>query len=208
VLFTHSLLEYPLWYAYFLGLMAVSLGVMDETVYRLRPRWMMNALAACILAFGVFSISELWLGYKKLAQANAPVPAENYEYMRRLNFERLRFMQGAQGLFFQPYVEIMLGDLGWNHVGDKGALNERTMRYYPSSPIVYREVTILARLGKMDEAKAQLERAIWIFPGDFQNNLEQLRKLAEVDDDPNRFPVLVTFGIQKFEEYKRYVDHN
>jgi O-antigen ligase len=205
VLLIHSLLEYPLCYTYFLGVLAVALGVMDHTVFRIRPGWAGHVSVAAILLSGLFCMSQLFLGYAKLSAATVPFSAENYEYERRLNFERLRLIQGAQGLLLQPEIELALAETGWNHMADKGALNERAMRFFPTSEVVYREATLLARQGRQAEAEAQLERAIWAYPWNFPANLEKLRKLAETDDDPARFPALVEFGEQKYAEYQRAV---
>jgi O-antigen ligase len=203
VLFTHSLLEYPLCYTYFLGVLAVTLGVMDHTTFRIRPGWAGHMSVAAILALGLYCLTQIFLGYAKLSQANAPLSPENYEYERRLNFERLRLIQGAQALLLQPFIEITIAELGWNHMADKGALNERAMHFMPTSELVYREATLLARQGRQAEAEAQLEHAIWAYPWNFPTNLDKLRQLAQADDDPTRFPALLEFGLQKYAEHQR-----
>ena len=204
VLATHSMLEYPLFYAYFLGLAALTLGVMDNTAFRLRPGIAGHVSATAILLLGLFSLSQLWQGYYQVEIASSAVDAGNdYDYARRLNFERMRAIQGAQELLLRPYIEISLGEMGWNHVADNRALNERAMHFAPISPVVYREAMLLARTGQMLDAQAQMERAIWAYPADFPAHLESLRKLADMDSDRARYPVLLEFAVQKYEEQQR-----
>jgi O-antigen ligase len=204
VLAIHSLLEYPLFYAYFLGLAALTLGVLDYSILKLRFRITGHVLMAVILLLGALTLSQLWQGYRKIEAASAPVPADsNSEYERRLNFQHMRSIQGVQEWLWRSYIETSLGEMGWNHLGDKRAMNERVMRFSPISPAVYREATLLARAGQQAEAMVQMEKAIWCYPGDFPANLESLRKLAEMDNDPARYPALLEFALQKYEEQQR-----
>jgi len=204
VLAIHSLLEYPLFYAYFLGLAAITVGVMDNTAYHLRLRVVGHLSMLAILLLGLLSMSQLWQGYRQMEAASVPVPAGNdYDYERRQNFERMRAIPGLQGILWRFYIEQNLGEMGWNHVADNRALNERVMHFSPLSPVVYREALLLARAGQMVEAQAQMERAIWAFPADFATNRELLRKLADMDADPARFPALLEFALQKYAEQQQ-----
>lgn len=205
VLFIHSLLEYPLFYSYFLGVAAVTLGVMDHTAFRFRHGWAGHSLVVAIWLSGLFCMAQMWQGYQRLELASAPIPAGDYEYERRLNFERLRLIRGAQALLLQPFIELAMADSGWNHVRDKGELNERAMHFSPATKVVYRQAIVLARQGRQAEAEVQLERAIWAYPEDFSENLEKLQKLAQADDNPARFPALAGFAVQKYAERQRIV---
>ncbi len=66
VLAIHSLLEYPLWYAYFLGVAALTLGILDSTTYRLELRNVGRLSVASILLLGMLSLTQVWLGYRNL----------------------------------------------------------------------------------------------------------------------------------------------
>ena len=205
VLAIHSLLEYPLFYAYFLGLAAVTLGALDSTFFRLRFRIAGHLSVVAILLFGCFSWFQLLQGYRQMELANTPVAeGVDHNYERRLNFERLMSVRGPQKLLWEHYIELGLGEIGWNHVADNSALNERVMHFVPIESVVYREVILLARMGRQAEAQTQIERAIWAYPGGFNQNFEILRKLASMDTDPARFPALQAFAQQKYEEWQRY----
>ena len=57
VLGIHSLLEYPLWYVYFMGVAAVMLGMFDTTTYRLELRNVGRASVAIMLVLGAVSLT-------------------------------------------------------------------------------------------------------------------------------------------------------
>ncbi|MDO8412664.1 MAG: Wzy polymerase domain-containing protein, partial [Gallionellaceae bacterium] len=105
-----------------------------------------------------------------------------------------------QTLLLRPYVDRVLGETGWNHIADHRALNERVMRFTPISSVVYRQALLLARDGQQAAARLQLERAIWTFPGSFPAMQQQLEGLARLDRDPTRFPALLEFALQKYQE--------
>ena len=210
VLAIHSLLEYPLWYTYFLGVAAILLGMLDNTVYRMTwcktkfftwLRWS----GVAMLLLGLLSLTQMWLDYRKLVIYANYV----YEHARDTNYlkppisprvrNELVALQG-HGPLLQPFVEGVLGEAGWDHVADKQDLNNRVMRYTPHSTVVYRAAMLLARAGQQEAARVQIERAIWTFPDDFPANFERLNKLARIDNNPLRFPALAEFAAQKYAE--------
>jgi len=204
VLSIHSLLEYPLYYAYFLGVAALVLGVLDNTAFRPRLRVVGHFSVVAILLLGGFSLFPLWQGCRQLEAASFPVQAGNeYDYERRVNLERMEAIQGPQRLFLRHYIELGMGESGWDHAADDRALNERVMRFIPTSQVVYREAKMLARAGRQAEAQAQIERAIWTYPERFLAHKESLVKLADTDLDPARYPALLEFALQKYDERQR-----
>jgi O-antigen ligase len=58
VLGIHSLLEYPLWYTYFIGVAAVMLGIFDTKSYRLELRNLGRASVAMMLVLGALSLLQ------------------------------------------------------------------------------------------------------------------------------------------------------
>jgi hypothetical protein len=67
--------------------------------------------------------------------------------------------------------------------------------------VVYRQVWLLALSDHPAEARAQLERAIWGYAGDYAVARNELEELAR--KDPARFSPLLEFATQKYEEYRR-----
>jgi len=201
VLGIHSMLEYPLWYAYFLGIAAILLGALDRGAYRLEMRVLGRLYVVTILLLGLLSAVQLQLGYHRLERAltGRQMPVEgktNAQLMR----EGLIEVHGYPLL--KPYAELFFNN--WIEISDeeldkKTALNERAMKFVPLGTVVYRRAYLLALSDKQEEARLQIERAIWSYPGDFPAQRKELSGFAE--KDPKRFSTLLEFAIQKNEEY-------
>jgi O-antigen ligase len=205
VLAIHGLLEYPLWYAYFLGVAALTLGIFDNTTYRLELRGVGRLSVAAILLLGVMSLQQMLHGYRNMegVLTMRPASAADSGYSNRVR-EGLVAIYGQSLL--QPYTELFMSsmiEVGIDHLADRRTLNENVMHFVPISPVVYREALLLALSGEQAAAQLQMERAIWSYPGDFQKASEQLRTLAR--EDPAHFDTLLEFALQKYEERQRAV---
>jgi hypothetical protein len=207
----HGLLEYPLWYTYFLGVVALILGMLDGTVYRLKWRVAGRISLATMLLIGALSMSQLWTGYSKLEELNSYIPSESERdnsYEQRMSMLRVRnilmAMPKVQQLLLKPYIEYMLTLVGWDHLADNLALNERVMHYWPAAQLTYREAILLTRLGRYAESREQMERAIWSDPFQFDGVLKRLKILASMDQDPARYPALLEFALQKYRERQNW----
>lgn len=201
----HSLLEYPLWYGYFIGVAAISLGVMESQTYRLELRQVGRLSVAMILLLGVLSTGQLLIGYKKLEASLLirPLNNEDTTYYTRL---RESLVDVNNYALLRPYAELYMSNLievSADHLADKLALNEQTMRFVPIGTSVYRQAWLLALDERLPEAKIQLERSIWSYPDDFRTAQAELKMLAM--KDPMHFSTLLEFATQKYEEYQRAV---
>ena len=210
VLAIHSLLEYPLWYAYFLGVAALALGMFDTTTYRLKLRGFGRLSVAAMLLVGLLSLSQMLYIYRYqnfetlVRTLYASVTDDSYIQRIRVQIIHDSMVEvRARALLLRPYVDSFLGDAGWDHIADKGAMNERVMHYKPFNAVVYRQAVLLAKLGRQAEARVQIERAIWAYPEDFPAARGQLRLLVDRDTDPERFSALLEFALQKYEERQR-----
>ena len=201
VLGIHSMLEYPLWYAYFLGIAAILLGALDYGSYRLELRWLGRLSVASILLLGVLSLVQLQHGYQRLERALAerPKSAGDDGYSRRMR-EGVIEVHGYALL--QPYAELFMNnwiDINGDELDKKIALNERTMKFVPVANVVYRRAWLLAQADQQEEARVQVMQAIWSYPLDFPAQRKELSALAQ--KDPARFSALLEFAIKKNEEY-------
>jgi O-antigen ligase len=205
VLAIHSLLEYPLWYAYFLTVAALLLGALDQTRYQLELRRMGRLSVAAIILLGLMTLAQLLSSYQQLEQTLRIRPASAAD---RGSFERMRdglaAVQG--GSLLSPYAELFMSSLievSDERLKEKLELNTRVMRFVPIGMVVYRQSLLLALAGRQDQARITLEQAIWSYPGDFANARKQLAGLAE--KDPAHFSALLEFALQKDQEYRRAV---
>lgn len=209
----HSLLEYPLWYGYFWGIAGIALGLFDAQSFRIKQGLIGRATIAVVLLTGVSALVQMWTIYPKLEMLNSSIPPEsmrNGSYEQRVQMQQVSNRLQAlrqQSYLFRNYTEMVLAEAGWDHLADNGALNERIMRFAPTPQIVYREAIILARLGKQQEAQTIIEQAIWSYPVEFTGYLPKFQALAQSDPDQTRFPALLKFAVEKFEERQRAVVH-
>ena len=201
VLCIHSMLEYPLWYAYFIGIAAILLGALDAGTYRLELRRLGRLSVAAILLLGLLTLVQLQQGYQRLERVVSlrPQSADDKNFTQAVRGGLLE-VHGIPML--QPYAELFMNnfiDLSSNDLDRKLELNERSAKFVPISTVVYLRASLLALNGRQDEAKLQIERAIWAYPGDFPLQRNGLSALAQ--KDPEHFSALLEFAIQKHEEY-------
>lgn len=205
VLGVHSLLEYPLWYAYFIGIAAFALGMMESKTYRLELRNLGRLSVSVMLLLGVLSLVQLFQGYKKLELALLVRPTSGIDatYTPRLRDSLLGVYDYA---LLRPYAELFMSgmiEVSADHLADKLALNEHALRFVPIAPVAYRQAWLLALSDRPDDAKIQLLRALWSYPADFRAARAELGLMAL--KDPARFSALLEFATQKNEEYQRAV---
>jgi O-antigen ligase len=203
VLGIHSLLEYPLWYAYFIGIAAVMLGIFDTTVYRLELRNIGRVSVAVILLLGMVSLLQCFQGYKHLERALVlrQMAAKDHSYVQRTRDELLAAYEYP---LLSSYAELFIANMmepSADRLKEKLELNERVLHFIPIAPVIYHQALLLALADRPDEAKAQMERAIWAYPSDYKTSLAELGDLAS--KDPSRFSSLLEFATQKHEEYQR-----
>lgn len=207
VLAVHSLLEYPLWYAYFIAVAALLLGVLDESRYRLELRGVGRLSVTAVLLLGVVTLVQLRSGYRELEQTLRIRPASAAD---RSAFERTRDALVAvhSGSLLSPYAELFMSSLievNDDHLKEKLELNTRVVHFVPIGTVTYRQSLLLAQAGRQDEARAVMEQAIWSYPAEFAKAREQLAGLA--GKDPARFSALLEFALRKEQEYRSAVRH-
>lgn len=203
ILGIHSLLEYPLWYAYFVGIAAITLGMFDSTVYRLELRAGARLFVATMWLLGVFSLAQMYSGYQKLENLLAMRPASptDTQYLPSLINGLTRVHDQA---LLRPYAELFMSglmDLNTDNLPAKRALNEAVLHFIPASQVAYRQVWLLAMADQPDAARLQIERAIWSYPADFAAANITLTEL--VKKDAGRFAPLQAYALQKYQEWQR-----
>lgn len=204
VLAIHSLLEYPLWYTYFVAVAAVLLGALDQTRYRLELRDTGRWSVAAMLVLGLMTLMQLRSGYQQLEQIVRINPASADAVQRAR--DGLVALYGESLL--TPYAELFMGsmiEVNDDHLREKLDLNTRVMRFIPMKQVVYRQALLLAQDGRQEQARAVLEQAFWSFPEERAAVRQQIAALAE--KDPAHFSALLEFAFQKEQEDQRAVHY-
>lgn len=184
ILGLHSMLEYPLWYAYFLGIAAMLMGAAEREAPVIDgTRSGRFALLAAVM-LGVFVFVGVFRDYRVMqALQGAARPADVAEDGRDKRIPVLLDLQRTS--LFVPYIELAIARrmvLDRDHLQDKLVLNGRAMRFQPSSDAVYRQAYLLAMSGDLAGMRAQWDLAVANYPADRPAALEvagQLEKNGE-----------------------------
>lgn len=207
VLAIHSLLEYPLWYTYFVAVAAILLGALDETRYRLELRAVGRLSVAAMLLLGLLTLLQLRISYVQLEEVlrMRPASAADQGIFKRVR-DGLVAIHG--GSLLSPYAELFMSsmiELNEDRKRDKLELNTRVMRFVPVGHVVYRQALLLAQNDMPQQARMVMEQAIWSYPGEFDSTRQRLAALAE--KEPARYAALLEFALQKEQEYASAVRH-
>lgn len=175
----HSQLEYPLYYAYFLGITALVLGAGSSASIRPQVTRSGRLIVALILLLGGFTLFNLGNDYRRLEQAlNRPGGAgstsdmlETLDTLRRLHRESL----------LSHYVDLVYA---YRLRPDREALQEkilvcqRAVRFSPVDRIAYKLAILLALDGRSEEAAAALRRALATHPAMREEAAAQIAELS------------------------------
>ena len=190
ILGLHSLLEYPLWYAQFLGLAAMILALGDDRF------WPIRLGKAGIAALSGILLSGLAIGgvhewhYTKLEQASEN--AINDTSPR--TFSRLMTVckeANSYAPLLTPYIATIFTNAGTPEDEEMRptltTLTEVSYRFLPSSPLAYRQAEMQALNGLTIEAKSTMSLALNAYPGWADKFKAQLTLLSADDQKKTGF---------------------
>jgi O-antigen ligase len=206
VLAIHSLLEYPLWYAYFVAVAAILLGAFDETRYRLELHRIGRVSMLAILLLGLVTLIQLRSGFQQLKHTLALRSASG-SVAATYPLIRAGLIAAHDQQLLAPYAEMYMlsyTEVNADHIKQKLALGSNVMHFLPIAPVVYRQALFLAQDGQLAQAEQLFEQAIWSYPGNGEAHL-LLEGLAQ--KDPAHFSALLEFAVQKEKEHARAVRH-
>jgi len=200
VIAAHSMLEYPLWYTFFLGAAALVVGMADPRTIKLSlfqkrsGQWLLIAL----LAGGWLVLGQLVRDYLFLEN----FLAFRYRYMHataEVNQQAKEVLLGIhRGSLLAPYIELGLSraiSINRERLEDKLKVNGRAMRLFATDDMVYREAMLLALHGEQAQAQVQWDRAAASYPEDQQRALRVLTR--RVEDGLNELEPLRLYASSK-----------
>lgn len=180
----HGSLEYNLWYAQFLGVVGLLLGMGETREYHIfsASRKWVGWLWGAVLVIACVQLVDIMRDYRTL---------EGWVYTRK-NFNqgdpstRVRQMQAdlldlRSSSLLSPYVDLSHPELtvpASAPLADKLAFDLRVMRFAPNSEVVYRHAMMLALNSELPAAKQQLDRAIAVYPNDLGLFVQRITSLA------------------------------
>ena len=181
VLLIHSLLEQPLYFAYFLGVIALLLGMLDVTGQGISISLRRRSLAILLLP-GLLLLVKTASDYEQLASwfygtrdlSRAGQMAERHEIARQLHDRSL----------FTAHIELASpGDFVPENAPDaeKIAFNLRVMHFAPVAEIEFRHAALLVQAHRVADAKVQFRRAAYAYPDQAREYLRRISALATND---------------------------
>lgn len=183
----HSMLEYPLWYAYFLGIAALLLGLGAGPVFVPQLARVGRMFTAAVIFIGAFNLAILWADYRQLQGLLQPSGDQSRSVDAPALAARL-----YQNSILIPYVELVAA-APWavteKNLSYRLLLNERVIRFTPRLVLLYRQVLLLTLADRTSEAQALLLRLRRVYPAappEFKRELENLAR-----EQPARFRPLL-----------------
>lgn len=160
LLLTHSMLEYPLWYANFLGIAALLAGAATTTAFRVEfpqgRRMIPIALGAAVLA-----LIPLRLDYTKLdAASNFPASHTPSEAEWQWRFRQIADLTNHSILANYAYIPLGVSlQPNVKNAADQSYVCEKAMRIYPDATIITRCAVLRQLSGHSHEAENLLTLA-------------------------------------------------
>jgi len=188
----HSMVEFPLWHANFLGIFALLFGTASPAFAALELNRLRRALFLMVVVVGAVAARSVWSDYRAFEAwfLKVEARAKRGGLFDGTDFESLIALQ--ENSFFAPYFDRVLTEvieLDERNLRDKLAFNAQAMRIYPVPKMVHRQIVLLALAGRDAEAARVLRAAVIVYPEWTGKWLPQLEALARAR--PERFADLL-----------------
>jgi hypothetical protein len=195
ILALHSMVEFPLWYANFLGIAALVLGAGAAGERGIGVQLGRPAVLGAVVVLGGMTLATSLGAYRGVERlfvgpAGEALPSVLVHESHKVETRSL----------FVPYVEFAYaGLLRADGAADPEALalNARALRFLPADHVAYRQVLLLAQAGEAAPAQALLRRAAAVYPQflpRFEAVLERLAEQAPAPFEPLRAALNTTGG--------------
>ncbi|MGH8621338.1 MAG: Wzy polymerase domain-containing protein, partial [Burkholderiales bacterium] len=178
----HSLLEYPLWYAYFLGPAALLLGLGTQHAFPVRFAGAARAAVGLVVLAGCVNLAAVIPAYRAFEQlvfgtgSHASQSSSDQAFAEAL-------MKVHHEPLLRPYVELAIAygaSVDRELLEEKLELVSRAQRFAPVEVGVVRQAQLLALAGRAEAAREQLERSLRAYPHKRRAAVAELRILARL----------------------------
>jgi O-antigen ligase len=159
----YSMVGYPLWYAYFLGVFAMLVGALDRPVWQLAPSRLSRIAiigAGAIMAWALISVLVDYRLAERLGIESAAT-RDN----RGLIVEAAR---ASHASLFGHLIELGIVRtiaLDQTAIDAKAELNARVLRVFPAPDVAYRQSALYALQGDIGAALPAWDLAARAYPG-------------------------------------------
>jgi len=189
ILLIHSLLEQPLYYAYFLAIASCifacaesksRLVILNKFTWGLSIVVIVAALVTSVKTFRDFAYIE-----NNFYGENAPISQQTPDQIR----------SNHTWSIFPSLIESMRPDVFVSHQAspsEKLILNQRLMHYAPVAETEFRHAALLAEVGNISEARRRFFTAALAYPEATDLYLARCKLLAK--SEPQKYAALVAYA--------------
>jgi hypothetical protein len=163
------MLEYPLWYAYFLGIAAVVMGAAEREAPKADDRRGGKVILSAAVLLGALAFANVYRDYRVLQSLQRGAVREPTSASGPGDGSVPVLLDMQRSSLFAPFIEFALARrmlLNQDHLEDKIVLNRRAMQFQPSNDFAYRQALLLAMSGDVDGMRAQWNLAVANYPSD------------------------------------------
>src|SRR6266446_4338931 len=182
----HSLTEFPLWNAHFLGLTALLMGAGARLEARSpavsRTGWIAPA-AACVALSVILGVTLRDYVRLDMTRISGTTPTLTPGAQAHQDAETMREL--THGLM-APLAELWIvigAPLDRSTLADKLAMSERVARYWPANAVVTRRAAFLAFQGEAARARELLALVLKTFPHRRDATILTLEQARQADPD-------------------------
>ena len=182
VIGVHSMLEFPLWYMYFLLLFGLLLGML------IRPEWNLSVRRAPMVATLGSMVAVVMIGsiivlqeYRKLERAHVMVTMKIE--MKAVSTPQVisRILEVADQVhLYRPYVEHLLSlivPLTRDSLEEKIRNSDRLLHRFPQISTMAQRATLAVLAGDLETARYHLRRLFVFYPRESVEVVGQMREI-------------------------------
>ncbi len=192
ILGLHSMVEFPLWHANFLGVFALLFGLLSPASAALQVNRLRRGAFLAILAAGWLTALSALADYRYFERWFLRLEAEGARgglaQLKQLDV----LVTEEKGSLFSPYFDRLVSEmmaLDEQGLNDKLAFNSQVMRLYPVPSVVDRQIVLLALAGRDGDAARVLRSLARVYPQWMKVWLPTLERFAK--EHPERFSGLL-----------------
>ena len=205
VVAVHSMVEFPLWIAHFLGLFALLAGIES---WRPAPVNKARAMRAGVLALvlgGMVIAGKYLRDYRDFEGWYLRLEAKERAGIQATGADLSALMVFHDRSLFSRYIERVASEalpLDGTDLQNKLALNSQVLGAFPVPALAGRQAALLAFAGKDEEARRALKAMALLWPEHAAGFLPQLEELAR--QDPAHFRGLVPYFSEIIAQERRW----
>jgi O-antigen ligase len=184
----HSMVEFPLWHANFLGLTALLLGAAPQPLLALRFSRFRQGALGLVLAAGIAALVMVFSDYRNFERWYRQAEGSQRRNEPLSEAQLKDFAEQRATSLFAGYYDLLGSELlvlDREDLDAKLALNTYALRFVPIPDAVFRQAVFLSLKGEHENAGRMLSRLATIYPNTLRDHLRRLEQMAR--DDPAVF---------------------